>query len=781
MEMRERWKCGVTERRIYDLTGVVQGVGFRPTLARLARDAGLLGWVQNCSGKVRLLLDGDREVIEAFADNLPSMLPPNARLDRMELVECGRIEEYAKTADFHIRESDSTSSGEVVIPADLAICDLCAREILSVDNRRYGYPFTTCTACGPRYTVVNAMPYDRERTTLRDFPLCPRCRAEYTDPDNRRFHAESIACPECGPHLWIEMLNGVRVDEDVLRFARATLSAGQIVAVRGIGGFLLAADAFNLETLRLLRERKRRPDKPFAIMARDLRTLRKYVKLTDAAVSLLTSATAPIVIVESRRYSGLNRELLNRDIATIGVMLPTSPLHKLLFEPLVGDDVPAFDLLVMTSGNRAGEPICIGNDEARERLLGIADILLCHDREINLRNDDSLFAIRAGVPQVWRRARGCAPDAIRLDRKLSRSVLAMGAELKNSVAVGMNDRVVLSPHIGDLDTPEAVSGLERVADELPRFLEIAPQSVAIDMHGDMQSSRLGRRLAGRYDIPVIEVQHHHAHAMACMAEHGHDTGLALVMDGTGLGDDGAIWGAELLEIDRSGYRRLATFEPAPLPGGDAATLRPPRQLAARLLQYGLEMPEEMRIRLGLSDEELNAWSLQIKNRINTPFTHAAGRLFDSFSALLGFSDNIVTYEAQAAIRLESAARASSRRGLPQLPFSSEERNGLLFIDWRPAFENILDAKIKTGSESYWALAFHQAVTQAALKMIEYGLAQVETSVIALSGGVFMNQVLSDLLTEVLSKHGIIPLVHRRVPANDGGIAFGQAVISGTGV
>jgi hydrogenase maturation protein HypF len=770
--------------RTFDLTGIVQGVGLRPTVYLLAQEAGLCGWVQNRSGLVRLRLEGDARAVEGFVRMLPRSLPPHARLDTLSEVESGPLAAGEGAPDFRILPSELSGSPTVVIPADLALCDDCRREVLDPGDRRHGYPFTTCTRCGPRYTVVEAMPYDRERTTLSAFPLCPACRAEYTDPRNRRFHAESVACPQCGPRLALLDAAGAGVSGDPLRGARAALARGGVVAVRGIGGYLLAADAFDRDALQTLRARKRRPHKPFAVMAPDLATVRRYCVVPPEAAVLLASAEAPIAILDVRpdalQEGLLPLDLLTPDAPTLGVMLPTSPLHLLLLTPLPGDPARPLDLLVMTSGNRGGEPICLSNDEAVERLAGIADLFLCHDREINLRADDSLAVVQRGAPQLWRRARGYAPNAVLLARPLRRCVLAMGAELKNAAAVGFGDRVVLSPHVGDIETPEALDSLECVARALPRFLERRPEAVAVDAHPDMQATRLGVRLAAEMGLPAVAVQHHHAHAAAALAEHGFDAGLALVMDGTGLGPDGHVWGAELLAVRPGGYTRLATFAPVPLPGGDAAVRRPARQALARWADAGVEVSAERLDRLGVTGEEAAVWRQQCARGLNAPLTHAAGRLFDAFSAALGFAPSTVTYEGQSAIRLEAAARRAAGDAVLRVPYALAERGGLLTVDWREAFVRLADPRAAAGRECDWALAAHRAVAEAAWDMIEYGLSRDATGLVALSGGVFMNRILNDLLVPRLEAAGVRVLVHRRVPPNDGCIALGQAAVAGMG-
>jgi hydrogenase maturation protein HypF len=851
-----REKQSAAPRRVTcDVTGIVQGVGFRPTIYRLARAAGLGGSVQNRSGSVRLVLEGSLERIRAFLAVLPASIPPNARLDSITEIE--NVVRTGAPLPFRIDASSGDEAAQVLIPADLAICPDCLREILDPADRRHGYPFTTCTRCGPRYTVINGMPYDRIRTTMSVFSLCPACRREYDDPADRRFHAESIACPTCGPHLRLEDAQGNAVAGDPLRQARAALAAGAVVAVRGLGGFLLAADATNRRTLEELRRRKHRPHKPFAIMARALALVEGTCFLDVASARLLQSAVAPIVVLdvrpdeERRRRAALQREdqppgraelegaapsapclaldLLSPDTQTLGVMLSTTPLHVLLATPLPGDPTRALDWLVMTSGNRGGEPICISNDEARERLRGIADFFLLHDREINLRCDDSICVSpvlmakdfsrtggassaspswRRGAPpsnvtagndeestyQVWRRARGFAPNPILLSCPLRCAVLAMGAEMKNAIAIGYGDRVIASPHIGDLEAPEAVDGLRQVAEALPRFVNRVPEIVAVDAHPDMLSSRVGREIAKRLGVPAREVQHHHAHAAACLGEHGLQEGLALVFDGTGLGPDGHIWGAELLDVQSGAFQRLASFAGVPLPGGDAAVQRPARQLAGRCVAAGIDLPVERRVELGIGDEEWQVWRQQCAAGVHAPVTHAAGRLFDSFAVALGLANRTTTYEGQTAIRLEAAARRFPAGGhFPVVPYRATRDNDMLWIDWSDAFRMLLGEKgvaaavsaaestacgTHAATQSAWAYAAHVAIAAAAAEMIRYGTEATEQRAVALSGGVFLNRILTGLLVSQLEEMGLTVLLHRATPPNDGCIAIGQAIVAG---
>jgi hydrogenase maturation protein HypF len=768
-------------RRTLDIHGQVQGLGVRPAIFRAAVAAGLGGTVQNCSGSVRLEVEGPEEAVRRFISELPSVLPRGARVDRV--VERAPVDlAPGGVAPFRILSSRDAGSFELVIPPDLAMCDDCRRDVLDPANRRYGYAFTTCTLCGPRYTVIHDTPYDRARTTLSVFPLCSECQAEYESPGNRRFHAESMACSRCGPRLRYLDASGAERSGNPTRLARRALADGAIGAVRGLGGFLLVADARNRAALIRLRERKARPHKPFAVMVPDVATAGTWCEVSECALELLTAPESPIVVLDVKSGavgdSALPMDLLSPDTRTLGLMLPTTPLQLLLAHPLEGDPVPLFDVLVMTSGNRRGEPICLTEAEAVDRLSGIADFFLVHDREINLRNDDSVCVVREHRPQVWRRARGFAPQPLVLDRPLAGVVLGMGADMKNTVALGFGSRLVVSPHVGDLDTPQALEGFETVVRTLPRFLETRPTRVAVDLHEGMESARTGRRFAAEWGVPVVEVQHHHAHAAACLAEHGEPEGLVLVFDGTGLGPDGSIWGAELLELRGGECRRLASFAGVPLPGGECAIREPMRQLVGRWVAAGVEVTPERAKAKGLSPEQVDAWVLQSRRGANAPRVHSAGRLFDSFSAALGLAPAVITYEGQPAIRLESAARRCPGRAVQDLPFTLRGEAGTLWVDWADSFRLLASVPDLVGHEGEWALAVHRAVAKAAVAMVRHGLDSSPCRVVGLSGGCFMNAILTDLVCTALRESGIRVLLHHQLPPGDGCISAGQVVIAG---
>ncbi len=768
-------------QKIIAITGTVQGVGFRPSIFRLATEAGFSGWVQNRAGEVWLCLEGENADIQRFLDALPGIMRVPIRIDSIRVVSSVAISPCDRQAVFRIEDSKLETPRTVGIPADLRICSDCRHDIRDPSNRRRGYPFTTCTACGPRYTVVTAMPYDRQRTTLSVFPLCNDCQAEYAETGNRRFHAESIACPICGPQLQLIDPRDT-VPAAPLPDARQALARGDILALRGVGGFQLAVDAFNRSAIERLRSLKHRPHKPLAVMARNLDIVRRFTQSTPMAESLLESAEGPIVILNARldaiRTAALPLDLLTPDAPTLGILLPTSPLHELLFQPATPDGAPRFDLLVMTSGNRRSEPICLNLEEVHHRLSDIADLVLTHNRDIHLRCDDSVVTLVEGDLQVWRRARGYAPRSVALHRPVRQCILAMGAELKNTVAIAFDRLAVCSPHVGDLETPEAVSGLEQVARELPRFLEHPPACIAVDLHPDMQATRMGEKLAGTWGIPVVRVQHHEAHAMAALAEHGLDAALVLAFDGTGLGTDGTIWGAELLSMEGTSCTRLATFAPVPLPGGDAAVRHPVRQLAARWPRAEAEVPENLLTRLGIREEDWRVWTLQCERHLQAPITHAAGRVFDAVSAALGLVPGPITYEGQAAIRLEAAARRYQGPLPTALPYRETVNRGLLTIDWTPAFQTLRIASPDPETVAQIAFAFHLAVARACLSMLDYATTMTPTRTVCLTGGVFMNRVLTEQVAPLIRQAGLRLCVHRLIPPNDGAIALGQAVAAG---
>ena len=763
-------------RHTYRISGTVQGIGFRPHLYRLAEKHGVRGWVKNLSGSVMLCFEGGEGAVNSCFRELLEHPPKGANFKTVETVEIKKsaLREFA---DFQILDSNADEHARIIIPVDTALCERCRAEILNPADRRFRYPFTTCVECGPRYTVINKMPYDRARTVMSAFPLCGKCQEEYESPGDRRFHAETIACPECGPQLFLASPDGARLEcGDALKFAAEAVRNGKIIALRGIGGYQLVADACNRETLQTLRRRKNRPEKPFALMARDLAAIKTYCVVSAEEEQLLASDAAPVVILDLLPGAGqFPADLISPDTGNAGFMLPYSPLHALLF----AEDIPP--ALVVTSGNRGGEPICLTNEETFERLGGIADFVLGHNRDINLRNDDSVAVVSYGQPQVWRRARGYAPEPMEIANPAGKCVAAMGAELKNTLTLAYENEAVISPHIGDLENPESLQSMKFVYEKLVEFLKRTPDAVAVDLHPDMHSTAYGEAIAAQLGVPVHRIQHHHAHAAACMAEHGIEQALALVFDGTGYGPDGSIWGAELLLAEFKDFKRLATFSPVALPGGDTAVKRPLRQLAARLFQTGATPDSIIALMPQIKRAELETWQMQCNNKLNAPLSHAAGRLFDAFAALIGVAPETVSFEGQAAIRLETfARRADGIAGqLPEKPFICRQNGTLLELDWSPLFADFARFRnLDIPRKNSLALAFHHAVAAACICMIKHALdAGFSNPDVVLSGGVFQNRLLVSILVPELEKRGLNVRLHRKVPPNDGCISLGQAAVA----
>ncbi|MEK7485178.1 MAG: carbamoyltransferase HypF [Planctomycetota bacterium] len=761
------------KRLTLHLKGVVQGVGFRPTLYQWVQHFAFRGSLQNRGDGVLLILEGEEEKLKQFSLHLEHYIPEKAKITQKqeEWSESGNLE------GFVILESETGSTREISIPPDLATCPECQKEFWNPQDRRYLYPFNACIHCGPRYTVVNDIPYDREQTTLKDFPLCSSCLQEYRDVRNRRFHAESMACSQCGPKLNLCDKAGTPVIFSTIQALsqeiHRRLCNGDIIAVRGLGGYLLTCDATNIEAIQKLRQRKHRQHQPFAVMARDKETLKNICTLDSEAEKLLTSDIAPITILEPRSTEILPLKEIAPDLTTLGVMLPSTLIHLLLFGIEVSKP---FDFLIMTSGNLHGEPICRTNEEAFQRLGDIADSFLTHNRELIRTCDDSLFSKNTQGFQVWRRARGLTPEKMRVSEPFPLVVLALGAEMKNTICLGYDQTLILSPHLGDLFHFEAFQSFQKLTEEFPRFMQHPPEVLVVDEHHAYQTTQWGKKLATQFNIPLIEVQHHHAHAVASMFEHHLSQSLCLVFDGNGAGTDQTLWGGELFHIDGANVKHLATFVPAPLPGGERAIQEPYRQAFARLPK--LYRNSHFLERLNISSQEANLLHQMIDRKLNTFQTRAVGRLFDSVAALLGIAPRIITYEAQAAIRLEMLAQSYVLENVPKpYPYEIRSQSERMEVDPSPLFEAIWEEILSNQEKAKIAWNFHYTLACIASDLIQTASSQTQLKTVTLSGGVFQNRLLTLLIEQKLKQNGFQTFLPKAIPAHDGGISLGQALIA----
>jgi len=776
----------VMQRRIR-VTGIVQGVGFRPYVWHLAHQLKLTGWVRNDAVGVDLLVIGAPEQLDVFTRRLPLEIPPLAQVRELTWLDSTVNSTVEQTpTDFRILESGAGQAA-TMIGHDTAVCADCLAEMFNPADRRWRYAFINCTHCGPRYTLTRKLPYDRAQTSMAKFPLCPACEREYRDPADRRFHAEPTACPVCGPKLELIRLGvgGVSdAEADPITATLAELRAGRIVAIKGLGGFHLACDARNAEAVKRLRSRKQRDEKPFAIMAANLLSIAPWAMINTEEAGLLQSPERPIVLLRKQADADAAFPDIAPGLAWLGVMLPYTPLHWLLFHAAAGQPAgvdwmqQAQDLLlVMTSANPGGEPLVIDNTEAVTRLTGIADAILMHDRDIVVRCDDSVLRITAsGAPQFIRRARGYTPRAIRLPVRLpdsGPSVLALGGYLKNTICVTRGDEAFVSQHIGGLDNPASIGMLIEVSQHLLDILQVRPDAIAHDLHPDFFSSRHALQLASEWDVPAIAVQHHHAHVAAVAAEHGlNEPILGLALDGIGLGSDGTAWGGELLRVEGAGFERLGRLAPIALPGGDKAAKEPWRMAAAALFRLG--RGDQIATRFTAQPAAAQLHQVLARN-LNCPPTSSLGRWFDAAAGLLGARE-VMAYEGQAAMWLEGLAErhgdvAPLHDGydLRTDPASGE----LAELDLLPLLAGIADQP----DAGFGAAIFHATLAQALADWAGQAAAAQGLRTIALSGGCFLNHLLSRQLTCLLSQLGLNVLAARQVPPNDGGLSLGQAWVA----
>jgi len=746
-------------RKRIEIEGVVQGVGFRPFVYNMAQYWQVAGFVLNDGRGVVIEAEGEFEKLAGFLWSVRSDIPPLASISRFDIAD---LVPHGETG-FVIRKSEAGDEASAQISPDTFVCDACLAELFDPVDRRHRYPFINCTNCGPRYSIVTGIPYDRPNTSMVEFAMCPDCLTEYNDPASRRFHAQPNACPACGPQVTLRTADGslVSCDDPITRTVEL-LKQGHIVAIKGLGGYHLAADAENDDAVQLLRQRKQRDEKPFALMAYSPEEVLDFTRADTDEVKLLSGVERPIVLMRRKEGSRISRFVAPRN-NYFGVMLPYTPIHYLLLKE-------NFRALVMTSGNLSDEPIAFENGEALARLKGIADYFLDHDRRIETRVDDSITRVMDGKATMLRRSRGYVPRALFLSKQLP-PILATGAELKSTVCLTKGDRAYLSQHIGDLKNTEVYESFCRSIGHLENILEIKPVAIAHDLHPDFYSTRYAEERAGIERIPV---QHHHAHLASCLAENDHDGDvIGIIFDGLGYGIDGNLWGGEFLVGGYRSFKRVGHFSHIPMPGGDAAVKEPFRMALSYLFRvYGESLPDIPLVR-AIPKKEMKLFRQMIEKQLNSPLTSSCGRLFDGVAALVGIRDT-VSYEGQAALELEQAAD-------PMVddcyPFNLVKDAGGLCLCYEAMIPAIVDDILAGEPVSSISGKFHNTLANVVLSVTRRIWNQTGLETVALSGGVFQNKLLTERVVQSLRDDGFTVLTHSRVPPNDGGLALGQAVIA----
>lgn len=749
------------QRKAITIHGVVQGVGFRPFVYRLASQLQLQGFVRNHSGGVQMEIEGERSAIEQFLVALQNHPPTLSRIDRLQ---CRSLPVTHETG-FRIEDSERERSSQISLSPDIATCAACLQDLFDPADRRYRYPFLNCTNCGPRLTIIQSAPYDRERTTMSGFPMCPACRAEYDDPQNRRFHAQPTACPVCGPRLTALHPSGETMGTtDPLNVFLSAVLDGQIGAMKGIGGFHLVCDARNERAVAELRRRKHRDEKPFAVMVPDTETALVYCEMNSQERELLESRRRPIVLLRKRSVDAATGNPIANAAAPenpeLGVMLPYSPLHSLLMD--AAGKVP----LVMTSGNRSDEPMAYQNETALEQLGPLADVFLSHDRPIHVRCEDSVFRVMGGQQMPLRRSRGYAPEPIPLPWECPRPLLAVGGQLKNVFALGKGRQAILSHHLGDLDHFAAYQAFERDIQLYEQLFDITPELIVHDLHPNYTSTCFAKQYAVENKIPLLGVQHHHAHLASLMAEHGLEGPLiGVTFDGGGYGTDGTVWGGEFLVGDYRGFTRKTHFRPVRLPGGEQAIREPWRMALAHLYDADCAAVPVANI----SSTHRRTIERMIERGVNSPYTSSAGRLFDAVAALAGVRTH-VSYEGQAAMQWEWLATDVPEAG--RYPFEVAET-----IDTRPLIRSVVQDVRQAVPAPIIARRFHSTMVEIIIAVCQRIRSATGLDAVGLSGGVFLNALLTCETSERLQAAGFRVYQHRLVPPGDGGLSLGQLAIA----
>ncbi len=759
------------------VTGIVQGVGFRPNVWRLAGECGIAGRVWNDAQGVLIQAWGSRAALDDFVRRLQVEQPPLSHIEAIVRRELNDGEEAPTDFQILISREGEVRTG---VAADAATCSRCLAEVQDPADRRYRYPFTNCTHCGPRLSIIRAVPYDRANTSMTSFPMCAYCLAEYQDPADRRFHAQPNACADCGPKIWLEDAGGRRIPpdagDDLIATAVRLIRQGRILAIKGIGGVHLACDAGNEEAVDNLRRRKHRYYKALALMARDIPMVARYAEVSEPEAALLNDKAAPILVLNAAG------EPLAAGIApgqnTLGFMLPYTPLHHLLMQGMTRP-------IVLTSGNRSEEPQVIGNEDARRRLNQIADYFLLHDRDIVNRLDDSVLRVADAKPRFLRRARGYAPQPILLGEDFADAghILAMGGELKNTFCLLKDGRAILSQHMGDLEDAATLRDYRHNLELYRRLFDFGPAVVAVDKHPDYLSTQLGGTVAAEEGVPIVEVQHHHAHIAACMAEYGlpidGDRVLGVALDGLGFGEDGSVWGGEFLLADYRGFERVAHFQPVPMPGGVQAIREPWRNAFAHLSHaLGWERVADehggLEIVRFLSGKPLAVLQTMAEKGLNSPPASSAGRLFDAVAAAVGICREFAGFEGQAAMELEALAAGSFAQQAESV-YGFDLRDGCL--SWKPLWRALLEDLGKGTAPDIIAARFHQSLAAAVAQTANQLCQSHGLRTVVLSGGVFQNRLLLERTSQLLRKHDLSVLSPALTPANDGGLSLGQAVVA----